>query len=230
MPPRRLRAALIFDLDDTLHRGRRFVISGFAAVAACAPARWGLPCEHLLRLLLDAVRRGRVAVAFQCACAAAGLPLRCADEMLEVYRAHTPRLKLPRESARCLTACRARWPTGILTNGHPVVQRSKIAALGLAPLVDAVVYAHAVADQGKPDPHVFDAMVEALDSDPACTIMVGNDRHTDIWGALNAGLRAVWLARQAAQWEDDWPRAVRISRLAELPAVAEKMLGTALSQ
>src|SRR5688500_12974006 len=48
--------AVIFDLDDTLYAERRFVLSGYAAVAAAVSSETGMPSRVLYRFL---VRRFR---------------------------------------------------------------------------------------------------------------------------------------------------------------------------
>lgn len=48
---------------------------------------------------------------------------------------------------------------------------------------------------GKPDPAIFTHGLSLLGVAPEATIVVGDTLHTDVAGALNAGLRAAWLQR-----------------------------------
>src|SRR6185312_14422365 len=85
---------------------------------------------------------GRRAEAFQALAGQLELPGTIVPELCAVYRAHAPALKLPAATRAVLEQARATWKLAVLTNGAPDIQRRKIAALGLAALVDAVVYAH----------------------------------------------------------------------------------------
>ena len=52
--------------------------------------------------------------------------------------------------------------------------------------------------RAKPDPAIFLAACAALGVAPAEAVYVGDDLHLDVAGAQNAGMRAVWLNRNAS--------------------------------
>lgn len=87
--------------------------------------------------------------------------------------------------------------TALVTNGASDVQRDKIRLLGLDERMDVVVVSgeHGVA---KPDPAVFDLALRALGVEPAEAWHVGDNLLTDVAGARNAGVTAVWLDRSGA--------------------------------
>jgi FMN phosphatase YigB (HAD superfamily) len=153
---RRQARAVLFDLDDTLYPERRFMLSGFAAVARDA-AETGMPEREAFRLLVGAWRAGRRHAAFQDLCARVGLPTASTvARWVTVFRTHQPRLRLPAISRQLLASLSASWAIGVVTNGLPAVQHAKIRALGLAPLVEAVVLAAEVGSgRGKPDSEPF---------------------------------------------------------------------------
>jgi putative hydrolase of the HAD superfamily len=188
---------VVFDLDDTLYRERRFALSGYRAVAAHAAIRFGADAGTVWRVLVCALRHGDRATAFQRLCATMGWPPALADDLRLVYRGHVPSLRLPTTTRRVLRALRPAWRIGVLTNGPPGIQRRKVAALGLAPLVDAVVYAEEIVPGGKPAREAFEAAVDRLGVPPARCIVVGDDPERDIAGARRAGLRAVRVAHAA---------------------------------
>lgn len=69
----------------------------------------------------------------------------------------------------------------------------------------------------KPDARAFSALVTALALEAPEIAFVGNSITDDVEGALDAGLRAVWLDR----WNDAWtppPGVLRIGSLTELSA------------
>jgi HAD superfamily hydrolase (TIGR01549 family) len=109
-------------------------------------------------------------------------------------------------------------PVGILTNGWSPLQERKIArALGVFPgpiIVSAAVCAY------KPSAAAFLALEAALGCDPADLWYVGDNPITDISGALQYGLRAVWFNNENATYPEGLARPTyEIKDLAELPAL-----------
>ena len=93
-----------------------------------------------------------------------------------------------------------------------------LAALGLAPLVDAVVYSTR-AGAAKPDPRIFRrARSPPSPSRPSAALHVGDALDADVEGARAADLHAVLVARRAVP--PVVPAGVPVVRtLRELPAV-----------
>lgn len=190
----RERTAVVFDLDDTLYRERRFALGGYAAVAHHVARRTGIPAATLYRFLASRFRRHGREGLLQALCAAFALPARDIPSLVDVLRAHRPRLTLPRRSRDVLVALRAHGHRlGIVTNGLPEIQARKVAALGIEALVDTVVYAQHHAPDGKPAPVCFAVARERLDVEAAHTVFVGDHPVKDIDGATAAGLHAIWL-------------------------------------
>ncbi len=184
--------AIVFDLDDTLYRVRRYSLSGFRAVAL-ELGRRGHDPRVVFGTLQAAYRHGAGARAFQQLEAQIG-----ADhglDLIEVYRSHEPSLRLPRESGRALVRLRQTWKVGVLTNGPPDQQRRKVAALGLSDLVDVVVYAHEHSEVGKPEAVAFATVLSALAVPARRAVMVGDDPQRDIAGARAVGCATVRVVR-----------------------------------
>lgn len=186
--------AVIFDLDDTLYRERRYALSGFAAVSHELQVRHGIPAGDAFRTLASACRGGRRQAAFQELCERFGLDFREVPRLVHLMRMHTPRLRLTRAARDVLTTVRKAQPVAILTNGLPNVQVRKIAALGIEPLVDAVIYATEHGNgAGKPDPAPFLAVCARLGVHPRECVFVGNDPIRDVAGARAVGMRTIRL-------------------------------------
>jgi putative hydrolase of the HAD superfamily len=217
--------AVVFDLDDTLYPYRRFTTSGFVAVAAELERTDGLDARLGFAALWRASRgidRGRE---IQACLAQYDLPAARATDLVEVLRHHTPRLRLPQAAADTLrTLRRLGWRVGVLTNGQPTIQRRKVAALDLAPLVDAVVYAalHG-AGAGKPDPECYAEVVRQLGVPAAASVCVGDDERCDVSGALAAGMHAIRCAAWTPDPETTAASAV-IRRLTQVPTIAHALL------
>jgi putative hydrolase of the HAD superfamily len=218
--------ALIFDLDDTLYPERRFALSGYAAVAAHAARHLGVGREEGFRFLARELRHGRRGEAFQRFCALHRLPAGAVVEFRAIYRAHQPALKLPASTRAVLALVRRTWRVGVLTNGLPDVQRRKIAALGLLPLVDCVIFAHEVGE-GKPDPAVFRAACNGLSVAPEATVMTGDDPWCDIDGGRRAGLRVIRIRRgihAATPSGETGPADATAASLTEVPWLAAALV------
>lgn len=216
--------AILFDLDETLYRERRFALSGYAAVARILDARTGVPAGRIFRQLTGSIRRGGRATALQTLCAAEDWPQTWVPGLVQVIRTHTPTLQLPRESRQVLDEMRARWRVAIVTNGLPSVQRRKVKALGLEALVDAVIYAeeHGTGS-GKPDPAPFLAAARALDVRPDRCIFVGDDPVRDAGGAARVGIPAILLQRGGEVDDHICGAAIRIRHLREVPQAARQL-------
>lgn len=212
--------AVLFDLDDTLYPLDRFVLSGFAAVAAHLRREYRVGRRRALASLVRAFAGAR-GQELQCTLAEFGLPATMVPVLVGVIRAHRPRLRLPRPSARVLAALRPRWRLGIVTNGLPDIQARKVAALGLDRLVDTVVYAH---DGGrpaaKPDPAPFLEAADRLRVPAVRAVFVGDDPACDVFGAAGVGMRTIHLGGGRARASAAQADAI-VGSLTEVPHVAE---------
>lgn len=89
----------------------------------------------------------------------------------------------------------------VLSNGIAEVQRRKLAANNLLGRVDAVVISEE-AGIAKPDPgiyHLASAQVGATAGTDNIW-MIGDNQYTDIRGAIDAGIRTVWVNPYADPW------------------------------
>jgi putative hydrolase of the HAD superfamily len=92
---------------------------------------------------------------------------------------------------------------------------------GVLDLIDGAVYSSEI-DWTKPHPEAFRAAMAAVGiGDPAECVFVGDRPYDDVYGAKQAGMRAVLVPHsEVPAFTDAEPDAV-ISRLSELPAVIE---------
>lgn len=114
-----------------------------------------------------------------------------------------------------------RVPVGIITNMTTEFQLSKMAAVGLPVERFACILGTDRIPAPKPHRDAFLAGCEALGVEPGPTVVyVGDEPHTDAFGAYLAGLRGVWLDRPDVLASEDpappeWIE--RITTLADLP-------------
>jgi HAD superfamily hydrolase (TIGR01549 family) len=87
-----------------------------------------------------------------------------------------------------------RYRLGVVTNGIDRVQRSRLAASGLASLFDTVVTSQGCGF-AKPDPRILHAALAAMGVAPRHAVYVGDDPATDGAAASAAGVTFVWMDR-----------------------------------
>jgi putative hydrolase of the HAD superfamily len=219
--------AILFDLDDTLYPYRSFVRSGFRAIGRFLADRHGLSAVAVVQVLGRSMAGGRSGREVQTLCEHFDLPDTLVPTLVAIIRDQQPRLRLPRESARVLAALRSSWRVAVLTNGDPAVQRRKLAALGVADLVDAALCAVECGDpRGKPAPVVFLTALDRLGVAPSRAVFVGDDMRADIEGARVVGMKTIHM--NAPGLPESLARhcgcPVHLQRLSEVPAVAEQLM------
>lgn len=104
-----------------------------------------------------------------------------------------------------LESLHERYRVGLLTNGPARAQRAKLERLGWTDSFDAALVTGEL-PAGKPDGAAFDALVDALGTDPSETVYVGDDVRDDVGGAADAGLLPVQVLSADGPPAD--PRAV----------------------
>jgi putative hydrolase of the HAD superfamily len=228
-----LPAAVVFDLDDTLHDAAGLeaemwselcaaVHQELPAVDATAMrARWLAARETLYagvlsgRLDIDGYRRAHLTDTL----APWGAPSEAlVERTLALRHAQLDRARFVEHAVELLADLRAAGVrTALLTNGPSWMQRHKVDVLELEPQLDAIAISEEIG-VAKPDPAAFAAALELLGAAPRETVMVGDHVELDVRGALRAGLLgAVWIAAGDDEREPP-PGALRVRRLAGVPA------------
>ena len=194
--------AVLWDLDDTLHsraeaarkmfpgmfreclytdRSDTFLAEATAFMLTLA-GRHSVTHEDAFRGLLARYPSDKPYVRAQC---------------MDYYYAHIRDYVTPfPETVEILQNLKSRGiKLAIVTNITPELlehQKKKVAALGIAHLVDAVVYS---AEFGihKPDRRIFDYAAALLGVPNEQCLFVGDDPKSDVAGALSASMQALWL-------------------------------------
>lgn len=203
-------AAVLFDLDDTLHDDSLAYRRAAGIVATTMAPERGVVAERLLDAYVreadefwqtlspsafTASLAGLRAKMWAAALREVGidddaLAQRCAIAYDDARRGA---LELWPGVAELLAGLRAAgMKLGLITNGFVETHREKIEVLGLAASFDTVLIAD---DVGllKPDPEIFLLAARRLGVAPERCVMVGDRFERDVAGAHAAGMRAVWL-------------------------------------
>ena len=230
--PRPLRA-VFFDVDFTLiHPGPRFQGPGYAATcethgvavdAACfeAAVAHALP---MLDDLADPLYDHGLFIAYTAAIIErmGGLGegvRRAAAEIYEDWAANhhfdlydDVQDVLPTLAARGLAL-------GVISNSHRSLE-----AFTEHFSLDRYVRTHVSAHPNrymKPHPSIFEAALASAGVAPGEAVMVGDSLKADVRGALNVGMRAVWLRRSGDDSAERPAHVPMIRRLHDLPALLE---------
>lgn len=183
-------ASLLFDLDDTLYPEAEFVESGHRAVAGEIARIAGLSFDDVFeQLRYDHLKLGRTG-AIDRAADRHGLPEGRARDLVAVYREHQPVLRLAPEVAAMLGRLGRSYRLAIVTDGADRVQKRKVEALGIARLVDTVVYCWEI-QRAKPDPGGYQEAVRRLGVGNGPALIVGDDPLHDVAAARAAGMACV---------------------------------------
>ncbi|HEV2583023.1 MAG TPA: HAD family hydrolase [Ktedonobacteraceae bacterium] len=209
--------AVLFDLDDTLfdHRySSRASLSAISQQHTCLQSstldeleqmhRQFLEDAHLQMLAghlsLDAARVIRLQRLFEQhgERIAPAMAVEISRESRRHYQA--ARRAVPGAIA-LVEALRSRLKIGIVTNNLSEEQQEKLRHIQLAPLIDVLVISEEVGVT-KPDPAIFHIALERLVCQACEVVMIGDSWSTDIIGAHQLGIRAIWLNRYGVDCPD----------------------------
>jgi putative hydrolase of the HAD superfamily len=215
--------AILLDLDDTLYDERDYVLSGFRAVAAEVARRFPQVAEgRFLEAMvgeLDAHGRGKV---FDRALARAELPADLVPELVQLYREHTPRISLWPGVAEALAELRRDHRLAVVTDGLGLMQRRKVAALGVEPLVDEVLYCWEH-DSPKPDPAPYAEALRRLGAGPEEAVVIGDNPGHDMAAARALGCRSIRVLSRRFAAVADPPADAAVARFVDVPDALRRL-------
>ena len=199
----------VFDVDDTLYLERDYVASGFNAVGLWA-AQWLAVSDleaHCVALFEQGVRSN----IFDQALSSCGFESSPAliQALVEIYRTHSPHIRLACDVEESLPRIAARWPVAVLTDGPPAAQSAKVQALRVHGMANPVVLTGALGSGfGKPHPRGFAAIEKKVRADKF--VYVADNPHKDFAGPQALGWATVRVRRRGglhylAESTREWP-------------------------
>jgi FMN hydrolase / 5-amino-6-(5-phospho-D-ribitylamino)uracil phosphatase len=117
-----------------------------------------------------------------------------ADAAFEVFFAARNRVSLYDDVAPALDRLRSRYRLFAVSNGNADLKRC-----GLSELFEGHITAIS-AGAAKPDARIFQNLLMHAGVPADRVLHVGDDPHTDVFGAMQAGMQAVWINREAKSW------------------------------
>jgi putative hydrolase of the HAD superfamily len=229
-----LRAVTV-DLDDTLFPQAAWLAGAWSAVAEAA-VPYGIPATRLLSALTTVAAEGSdkggiIDRALDVLGVSPALASTLMPGLVAAFGCWAPdSLDLYPGAREALVRLRsAGLATAIITDGNPVIQRSKLAALGLFDLVDHVVISDEIGGRAtrKPSPAPFLRALELCGCTAAQAVHIGDRPAKDVAGAAAVGMRAVRV-RTGEYFETPdgtgeaapWASAATFAQAVELAAAA----------
>lgn len=123
------------------------------------------------------------------------------DELFAYYTEHYMKeARLMNHALEAIEACRAQgYKLGMLTNGTHEIQYGKVKHLELESYFD-VILTSGEAGIKKPDPKIYEMILEKLGTTGEETVFVGDHPTNDIWGASQSGMKGIFL-RRSFEWD-----------------------------
>ena len=112
-----------------------------------------------------------------------------------------------------------RYQIGVITNGLPDAQYTKLESIGLRDLMSCIVLSEEFGVR-KPDPRIFHHAVDLLNRQPSDCFYIGDSYTNDVIGAKTAGMVSCWFNNGQSSCEQDNPHAdFVIGKLEELTGI-----------
>jgi len=189
--------AVVFDLDDTLYPYAQYRASGFRVVSDYVKKIFGFSIRDDLEALQASGEQGDLFTLALQRHFKTVEPL-LVQRMREIYRCHTPSIRLYPDSQIGLAFLSARcMPTGLVTDYYGHVQRCKVERLGLAPLIHSFVYSDDLGgpEYWKPSPAPFHIIALQLEVETHELVFVGDDPLLDFLAPRQLGMGAIRVVR-----------------------------------
>lgn len=184
--------AVLFDLGNTLYDKEQYLSGAFKQVAVHLSRHHKLNFESTLALInrIWRVHTSHYEFLFRDLLEILSIySARCLDEVLRVYHTYKCRLKPYPGVVQFLKGLKKDYKIGLVTDGHPRMQRNKVALLGWQRMFDVIVY---TADYDKsymkPNPFVYQLAMEKIGAKQGETVYVGDNPYDDFEGARRAGI------------------------------------------
>ncbi len=95
----------------------------------------------------------------------------------------------------------SRYPLHIITNGFEEIQYLKLKNSGIEKYFKKVITSEKVGKR-KPEPRIFEYALKQINCLPQHALMIGDDVNTDVKGAINVGIPAIWFNHHQEKKED----------------------------
>ena len=189
--------AVVFDLDDTLFPGRQYAVSGFRAAGNYLKRIFGVDLHADLIQAYEA-GHGDGSVEYVLRRRFKDVEPLLLNRLEGIVRCHMPVLELYPDARTALALLGTHgFMAGIMADGPAHVQRNKISALNLKPLVNSMVMADDLGgrEYWKPAPDPFHILALQLEIEVHEMVYVGDDPTLDFLGPRRLGMGTIRIRR-----------------------------------
>jgi putative hydrolase of the HAD superfamily len=187
--------AVLFDLGNTLYDKEQFVKQAFAESVKYLAQRRYLNYRDTYDMInrIWKIKTSHYEFIFDDLLHILGIySAELLTQIQAVYHNFKPKLKPYPGVTALLKRLGRKYRLGLLTDGHPAMQRNKVSALGLAKSFDTIIYTAEHSPQyKKPNPFAYRLAMEKLKSTPDQTVYVGDNPYDDFKGARELGIFTV---------------------------------------
>ena len=201
--------AILFDFDDTLFDHRSSMLTGLMALQKmydCFAVQTLFEFERVhLRLLndvhLNSIFNGKLtleearALRFKRAFMYYGIDAddKLSYEAAEIYRTNYVSVnRLVPGAVKLLNILKPSYKICVVTNNFLDEQLRKLRTGKIEHLIDEMITSEEVKST-KPEPLIFQTILNRLQVTPDDTIMIGDSWYSDIIGASNLGMKCIWV-------------------------------------
>ncbi len=223
---------VVFDLDDTLYDERDYCRSGFRAVAESVA---DLPDAPSAKRVFDSLWKqftaGNRTKTFDAALDDLGINYddKIIQKLIETYRSHKPKIKLPADSANVLRQLSRKYTLALLTDGFLPAQQLKVQALKIEKIFKCIIYTEQLGRQfWKPSPVGFEKLMQALNVKPENIVYIADNEEKDFITPNKLGFLTIQIIRPArihTESSDKVGAAAQhiISKFTQLSAILEQL-------
>lgn len=104
------------------------------------------------------------------------------------------------DTIEVLEALSKKYILAIITNGSGIQQRKKIRKLNIEHYFKEIIVSDEIGIS-KPNKKIYELACNKLNEKPEECLMCGDQLNTDVYGALNAGMNAVWINRNPVDYQ-----------------------------
>ena len=189
---------ILFDLDGTLYSEKKFVESGFKAVAEYIFKKYKISQNKVFGILSGDFNKGLRNKNFNVLLEKLGLENENVEKLIKIYRTHYPKkIVFYPDALEFLKKNSKNFKLGLITNGHKVPQTNKISALSIRKYFKATFIATEFGDNDwKKSMGSFKFLLKKIKSRPEETIYVGDNPKRDFMGAKKMEILTVRVKRK----------------------------------
>lgn len=214
--------AIIFDLDDTLYDEKQFVRGGFDAVSHHVSIKYDVNQGIVHQLLFETLYEHGRGHTFDIALKKLGIyEKKDIPQLVEIYRNHTPNLKLYPEATTVLSHLKKNdYKLGLITDGNVEVQKNKVKALRVEDFFDCMIFSDEYGiEKQKPNPFPYLKAIEKLKVKNTKSVYVGDNPHKDFITPNKLGLVTIRILKgnyENITLDDEFEAKYQIKNIIEL--------------